>query len=685
MTNDIDRKQAGESTDDDGTVPLSLGRRGALAALGAAGIGAAFGGTASATPGRSPGGPDTGNQPWYEWDADVVANGNGLYDLESLEVEHTYTPADAADVTVWCDGNGTYYADGEDETIESGEEPMAIVQAALDALPDDRSTKSTVRVTGDLEISEDHEVTGVDVPDHTRLELEGTVTIDGETDDVLSLEGVENVDIPRLTVEGAASRALFVANSSNLTFGELWIDGVTVQGVRIQGGCTNIQIGTAYVTNTGHHGIETYDVERIQIDQVIGVDPGSCVLLLNETFDASVGQVIGRNPQFDYATFRLANGCRNISVGRVISRGGVRGLSIITGTRNVTVGEVNVHDASRAGILLVDVRNVKILGGVIKNTDAPGVNFWSLGLMGESSEINEGITLANLRITDDREDPKQPWAINERGACLHNQFINNDVRIDGSDDGRIHAASETTVVHGNLGGGIDRGTVTLEAGASPAARVEGVSEYHRSTLEARTAPYDGADASAAWESYPEWNAEAGEWDLVFEWRTDPGTDLDVDYVVDQPRATIGREIDRDAVWEDGVNSIEPGTYRVVAAHSGQVLEVADGSTSSGAQIQQGEWNDEPHQRWEVGGEMDGRQGYFTLIAEHSGKGITFSGSNAVQGSPQEYRMERYESGFQIEVPEGRLEVADAATEDGAPVQADAWEGGDNQIWKFERL
>lgn len=689
-TNDRDdstRRNETETHPDANTdTPVSMGRRGAMALLGATGIGAALSGTAGAQ-GKS-GSNDSrggqGNQPWYAWEADVDANGHGLADLGTLEVDHTYTTARKADVVVWRDEDGVYHADGPDGTVASGAEPMPILQAALDALSTGRSTKETVLVAADLEISESHEVTGVAVPSHTRLDVAGAVSVDGETDDVLSMDGVENVEVPRLTVRGPANTAVFADGCSDLTFGRLWIDGTAVQGVRLQGGCTDVQIDTAYVTNTGHHGIETYDVERIQIGQVVGVDPGSCVVLLNETFDATVGQIVGENPSFDYATFRLANGCRNVSAGRVVSRGGVRGMSIITGTRDVTVGEVNIQGGSKAGVLLVDVRNVKILGGIIKNNDGPGINFWSLGLMGASSEINEGITLANLRITDDRDEPNQPWAINERGACLHNQFINNDLRGGGT-EGLINVASETTVVHGNLGGGIDQGTVTLEADASPAARVDGISEHYRSTLEARTAPYDDAGRAAAWKEYPEWNADTEQWDLVFEWRTDPGRDIAVDYVVDQPRATIGREIDRDAVWEESIQSIEPGTYRIVAEHSGQVLEVADGSTSAGARIQQGEWADEPHQRWEVDGEMEGRQGWFTLAAEHSDMGIEFAGNEAVQGSVEEYRMERYETGFQIDVPGGRLEVADGSTEPGAPVRAGEWRGRDYQIWSFERL
>ncbi|ELZ06160.1 RICIN domain-containing protein [Natrialba asiatica] len=664
---------------------ISMGRRGAMTALGAVGLGATLTGAVSARESaRTDGRDGLGTQPWYEWEADVTASGHRLTDLDALDVAHTHTNSRDAAVVVWRDDDGVYHADDRGGTVASDGEPMAVLQAALDALDADRRTKATVQIATDLTVSDSHDVTGVDVPSHTRLAIAGAVTVEGETGDLFLVEGVENVEFTRLVVRGPASRAIFADDCSDLTIGRLWIDGVTVQGVRLQGGCTDVQIDTAYVANTGHHGIETYDVERIQIGQVTGVDPGSSVVLLNETVDATVGQVVGRNPSFDYATFRLANGCRNVSVGRVISRGGVRGLSIITGTRDVTVGSVLIQGGRKAGILLVDVKNVKILGGVIKNTDGPGVNFWSIGLMGESSEINEGVTLANLRITDDRDEPRQPWAIDEDGACLHNQFINNDVRGGGT-EGRIKTASETTVVRGNVGGGLDRGTVTLESGGSPAARVAGVSEHYRSTPEARTAPYDEASAAAAWEQYPAWNAETGQWDLVFEWRTDPGTDIDVDYVVDRPRAAIGREIDRDSLWEEAVQSIEPGTYRIVAEHSGKVLEVADGSTATGAAIQQGEFADDPHQRWVVDGEMEGRQGWFTLAAEHSGKGIVFSGTDAVQGSVAEYRAERYESGFQVDVPGGRLEVADAALDSGAPVRAGPWRGASHQIWSFDRL
>ncbi|RDI69879.1 RICIN domain-containing protein [Halopelagius longus] len=684
MTREIEsdgREEAGIESDG-----LRLGRRAMMAALGVAGFGAV--GSEPALARQEAQGGGNANQPWRTWEGDVDADGNRLTNLRSADPDHLYTSAREADVVVWRDSEGVYQADGPDGTVATEEELMAAVQAAVDSLSDDRETAERVLVASGGVVDATDEVTGVDLPSHTTVDVAGEITVEGETDDLFSAVGAENVEIPRLTVKGPASRAVFVDDCSRVRLGHLWIEGVTVQGVRIQGGTEDVQIDTAYVAETGHHGIETYDVTRIQIGQVVGVDPGSSVLLLNETFDATVGQVIGKNPTFDYATFRLANGCRNVTCGRVVSRGGVRGVSIITGTRDVTVGEVHVNGGRKAGILLVDVRNVNILGGVIKNVDGAGVNIWSIGLQGTTSEINESISLGNLRIVDERpeEERSQTHAIRERGACLHNRFLDNDVRGGGTEE-LIEVASETTIVDRNVGGGLASGTVTLDPGASPAGRVEGVTTHRASSLSVRAQPLDGPDAAFAWEEWFEWTGS--QWDLVFDWRTDPGESVTLEYVVDRPQGTTDREFDRDEIWEESVPDVESGTYRIVAAHSGKVMEVADGAESMGANVQQGTWNDEPHQRWKVSvsdREDTGWRVYASgIAAEHSGRGLTVSNGDARQGTGQSFTLERYENGHQIKTDDGRLQVEDGSTDDGANVVEGDWEGRANQIWLFEEV
>ncbi len=92
--------------------------------------------------------------------------------------------------------------------------------------------------------------------------------------------------------------------------------------------------------------------------------------------------------------------------------------------------------------------------------------------------------------------------------------------------------------------------------------------------------------------------------------------------------------------------VAAGTYRLTARHTAddKVVEVADGSTDDGANVQQGVWEGADYQRWEVTELEDGV-----------------------------YRIENVNSGLVMEADGGASEGADA-------VQA-SWEGADYQKWK----
>ncbi len=79
------------------------------------------------------------------------------------------------------------------------------------------------------------------------------------------------------------------------------------------------------------------------------------------------------------------------------------------------------------------------------------------------------------------------------------------------------------------------GTVTLSTGSTPAARVTGVSSTESMNFAPpRVQPDTGStqpSADYSWESYMEWDDSAGAWDLVIEWRTDPGSNVSAVYEV----------------------------------------------------------------------------------------------------------------------------------------------------------
>lgn len=569
MSNDSQQPQ---SRRDDG---VSIPRRGALGLIGAAGLGAVFAGNASARTDSSAS-PNTGNQPWYEWNADVDAGENGLYALDSLEVDHTYTAAREADVIVWADDDGTYHADGTDGHVESGDDYLEIIQAAVDSLSDDRTTKERVLVTADGTVEATDELKQVVLPSYTVVDVPATIHVEDEGQSlVIPFRGLaaEEIEIPRLNVTGNPRFGLVLQNCDNVRLGHINVqfenldvldpyqdhpnfdpdnddfppshepdrprdeqladpvhvgainEGVRISGRSREGDAADIQLESAYIENANHHGVELYDVTRVQIGRVLGNGMEGCGLILNAATDATVDSVLGHNPDSGtgYATFRCANDCENVTVGNVLSRDGPRGIHITSGSDDVTVGNVNIVGArNNAGIAIDGVENITIGGGLIKNTDGEGVRAWG-----------DTVTITNLRVVDERDgdDRGQTYGIQFSGT--NGRIVNNDVRDGGTEaDLSVDVSSgDETIVRGNIGGGLAAGTATLESDADPAARIEGVADNWNASLSARTHLEAEPPAAFGLDHRFEWTGEA--WDLVLEWTTDPGSDLDVEYIVDR--------------------------------------------------------------------------------------------------------------------------------------------------------
>ncbi|MCU4973546.1 right-handed parallel beta-helix repeat-containing protein [Halobacteria archaeon AArc-m2/3/4] len=513
---------------------LKLTRRTALALLGVGSIGAAMTGSSAADHGD-------GSDEVRPWNQNVNANDHDLFDLHSIDVEHVFTAARDADVIVWKDEAGTFHADSRDGHVESGEGVMEVTQAAVDSLTEGRTTKEKVLVVSSGTVSnEPDERKTIELPSHTVLDVPATIDVEYEpgehsNDVVVRAQNVENIEIPRLNVRGGPWMAIRVLSCSNVKLGHIDVrfaadsnanDAIRIDDRAAAGRTTDVQLNSAYIENGTQHSVETYGVDRVQIGQVLVDGVEGCAVILNDTRDATVNSVIGHNPESTtrYATFRCANGCRNVSVGQVVSRDAPRGIHITTDSNDVTIGEVNIVGARNRGIAVDGVENVTIQGGLVKNVDEEG--FISYG---------DCISVSNLRIVDDRpaNERTQTHAIQFTGT--NGRIVNNDVRDGGTED-LIHVDSPTTVVSGNVGDGVASGTTTLESSADPAARIEGVADHHAATLELRASAATDSAAAFAWDHYFEYTGQ--EWELVIEWRTDPGEDLELDYIVDQPQANI---------------------------------------------------------------------------------------------------------------------------------------------------
>ncbi len=137
-------------------------------------------------------------------------------------------------------------------------------------------------------------------------------------------------------------------------------------------------------------------------------------------------------------------------------------------------------------------------------------------------------------------------------------------------------------------------------------------------------------------------------------------------------------------------------YRLVARHSGKVLDVSECSTADGANVQQWPWLGGNCQRWKV---ESTDNGYYRLLSQQSGKALEVDecsntdGANVQQwpywaGNCQQWKIEATDNGYYrlVSRQSGKvLDVSDCSSADGANVQQWRWLGGGCQQWKFEEV
>ncbi len=152
-------------------------------------------------------------------------------------------------------------------------------------------------------------------------------------------------------------------------------------------------------------------------------------------------------------------------------------------------------------------------------------------------------------------------------------------------------------------------------------------------------------------------------------------------------------------WGDDIQPVIDGQYILVNRNSGKVMEIANGSSSAGANLQQGTYSGATYQQWNVT-PVDSRIGgdfsYFTLTALNSGLSpdiLNWSlddGGNVVvyddtKGTNQQWYLEYVEDGwFYIRSRHSAkcLDVHNASSADGANIVQWDPAGGTYQQWRF---
>ncbi|WP_339106155.1 LamG-like jellyroll fold domain-containing protein [Haloterrigena salinisoli] len=455
-----------------------------------------------------------------------------------------------ADVIVWKDDEGVYHADSADGHVASSEDFIGVTQAAVDSLTDDRDWKEKVVIASPGEVTQT-DGTGIEIPSYTIFDVPAPINLPEDSSlTLVEASDAEHIEIPNFTLHGPADYGILLHSVTDVVLGNIRLHMPTGEGVRIdnesdsEDRSTDIQVDRVYGVGTDYHLFETAAVDRIQINQVLAKNVGGCAVLLNDSSDATIGDIIEYSPDipddWKYATFRTTFQDGRVTADNIVSHQAGRGLHIHRGSGEIVINNVYIEGARNKGAVINAPPNTILNGGIIKNCQGEAVDLYSTTDPKLTPERRaEGVKITNMRIYDDRPEGErtQTEAIDEGGNALNNQFVDNDLR-DGGTDAIINTASPTTVVRDNVGAGVAQGMVTLSSGSDPAARVESVDDHPDVTLDLRSKTFEGPSSAFQYDHHFEWTG--GQWDLVFEWVTDPGESLTVDYIVDRPQANIGR-------------------------------------------------------------------------------------------------------------------------------------------------
>jgi|GEM_PF-941229 len=141
-----------------------------------------------------------------------------------------------------------------------------------------------------------------------------------------------------------------------------------------------------------------------------------------------------------------------------------------------------------------------------------------------------------------------------------------------------------------------------------------------------------------------------------------------------------------------------GTYRITARHSSKALDVTNGSTADGANVQQWTANGSLAQQWIITATTDG---YYRIVNKGSNKALEVGGNGTADGSnvqqwsyidtnSQQWQIEATTDGFYRLLNRHSGKALDVnggpgATQDGVNVHQWGYFGGTNQQWRLDLL
>lgn len=302
---------------------------------------------------------------------------------------------------------GNYQMNG----VNYGNDYTGAIFAALGELTPGRNQQERVSIMASGDVGDAR----INLQSDTIFEVCGTMNVAPASRGTITIWGssTENISIPYLNMTGTPSYAMLIADTRNLHLGEVDLRLNGGGGIRFdnRGPTYDVRIDNVYVEGTGGHGLETWNIDGLEIGSVVARNTGYAGLLLNNTRNANIGLVDGRNTGTGtgYATLRFANTNgrigngwpTNITIDQVISRGGGRGIFCVSNSGGVEINNIDLASNGGNSMLIENCHNFTINGGTI---DGGG----ELRIAARSEFPNTSdVTISNLQVdnTSVRESP----------------------------------------------------------------------------------------------------------------------------------------------------------------------------------------------------------------------------------------------------------------------------------------
>ncbi|KAF1364207.1 hypothetical protein EJ07DRAFT_99649 [Lizonia empirigonia] len=270
-------------------------------------------------------------------------------------------------------GSGsTFTATRGSTNVYSGSDYRAAIQAAVDSISSGQ--RVAVMASGSLGANT------ITITAGKIFEGCGTINVANRAGrGAIEVTDQNNVQIPYLTMTGSPYFGLRFSGANGLSLGKITMNlsgGLGVRFDRDRAAQSNVKMDDIRVTGAGSHAVETWNIDGLEINQVIARDVGESGLLIQNSINVQVGLVDGNNVgagtgygtlRFANRNGRLANGNydANVYIDKVVSRGGGRGVFCVSESGGASITEVDLGSNGSNAVLIENCYNVAIRGGTV--------------------------------------------------------------------------------------------------------------------------------------------------------------------------------------------------------------------------------------------------------------------------------------------------------------------------------